>query len=107
MTYYLPLFLFLKKLILYFYYTYFFIGPKDFIKKTNLSVYIIFRTGEDLSANLFMYLILGKLARYYKLPKILYIANKLASIYVRKKMIRGYKIICSGRFTRRDRAYYN
>ena len=54
-----------------------------------------------------MYLILGKLARYYKLPKILYIANKLASLYVRKKMIRGYKIICAGRFTRKDRAYYN
>lgn len=107
MSYYVPLFLFFKKLILYFYYTYFFIGSKNFIKKTNLNVYIIFRSGEDLSANLFMYLILGKLARYYKLPKILYIANKLASLYVRKKMIRGYKIICAGRFTRKDRAYYN
>lgn len=49
-----------------------------------------------------------RLKQYYTIWEVLKNINFLFRILMRKKkIVRGYKIMCSGRFSRKQRATYN
>ena len=72
----------------------------------NINIFFIIRRADELSANLLLYFIIGKIQNYYKLPYIVHITNKICQSYIQLNLIRGYKILCMGRFSRKDRASY-
>lgn len=98
-------FLFFLKNFFYILYNRYFLVPTC-VKFNKINILFIFRKRSDIFPELFIYLIIGKLQQYYKLPYIFQLVNNLCSFYVKKKVIRGFKILLSGRFSRKDRATY-
>lgn len=71
-----------------------------------MNVYFVIRKSEDISASSIIYFILGKIANYYKLSSIINSITKILQLYIKYNLIFGYKILCMGRFSRKDRASY-
>jgi len=103
---YFPFFLFFKKFISKLYFAYFSNNKNSILINDYFNIFFIIRKSTDITANLLMYFVIGKILNFYKLPKILYIVNNIFKRYLKKKIFKGYKILCAGRFSRKDRAYY-
>ena len=98
----LPLFIFLKIFFTYIYKKYFFPINNSFI--TNF--FFIIKKKIDLGSETVIYFIIDKLNQRYKLPRIFYLLNQILTREIKYHRIRGYKILCAGRFSRKDRATY-
>jgi len=76
---------------------------------TNLiNIYIMGLSKMNVNASIISEFFFIRLKQYYTIWEVLKNINFLFKILMRKKrIVRGYKIMCSGRFSRKQRATYN
>lgn len=88
---------FIKKIIIYF--------LNNLLKKKNIyKIWILAETKKVIRADLLSQFLCIRLSQNYKLGELLRNINKFYLNLLFKKFIKGYKIMCAGRFTKRQRA---
>lgn len=106
-------FLFIKNKILKIYWDNFKMLSLFYLKKFNKSeffskIFIIGLSKMNVNANIISEFFFIRLTQYYTIWEVLRNINFLFKSLMRgKKLVRGYKITCSGRFSRKQRATYS
>lgn len=106
-------FLFIKNKILKIYWDNFKTLSLFYLKKFNKSnffseIFIIGLSKMNVNANIISEFFFIRLTQYYTIWEVLRNINFLfKSLMKGKKLVRGYKITCSGRFSRKQRATYS
>jgi hypothetical protein len=106
-------FLFIKNKILKFYWDNFKVLSLFYLKKFNRSsflsrIFIIGLSKMNVNANIISEFFFIRLTQYYTIWEVLRNINFLFKSLMRKKrLVRGYKITCSGRFSRKQRTTYS
>ena len=76
--------------------------------KSFVNTYILGLSKMNVNASIISEFFFIRLKQYYTIWEVLKNINFLFRILMRKKkIVRGYKIMCSGRFSRKQRATYN
>jgi ribosomal protein S3 len=105
-------FLFLKNKILRVYWSNFKILVLFYLKKlvkiSRSSIFVLGLSKMNVNANIISEFFFIRLKQYYTIWEVLKNINYLFKILMRKKkIVKGYKITCSGRFSRKQRATYS
>lgn len=92
----LPFFLFIKNLLSFFVNKFF----------DRISFTFIFCSQKFISANLVKNFILAKMSYQFKVNKIAFSVLRLLNFFFRKNIIKGFRVLLAGRFSRKDRATF-
>lgn len=80
---------------------------KFFRNFTALNVFILGLSKKNVNANIISEFFLIRLRQFYTIWEVLKNVNFLFKGLMRRNIIRGYKITCSGRFSRKQRTTYS
>lgn len=106
------LFIFLKNKILKKYWSFLKMLLAFHLQKTvpslcNSKIYILGLSKKNISATVVSEFFFIRLKQYYTIWEVLKNINFLFRPLMRRKIVKGYKIMCSGRFSRKQRTTYN
>jgi ribosomal protein S3 len=106
------MFIFLKNKILKLFWGNFKLVLSFYLKKffhsfTSPNLFILGLSKKNVNASIISEFFLIRLKQYYTIWEVLKNINFLFKGLMRKNMVRGYKITCSGRFSRKQRTTYS